>query len=97
MSQLLLLDDADVQQAFAAHLRRLRKQEKLSRDALAERSSVPASTIKRFELTGQISLRQLLLLWQTLDDLKRLYDLTQPPKRDSHRPTSIAEVLKDEL
>ncbi len=41
-----LLDDADVQQAFATHLRRLRKQAKLSRDALAARSGVPASTIK---------------------------------------------------
>ena len=40
-----LLDDADVQQAFATHLRRLRKQAKLSRDALAARSGVPASTI----------------------------------------------------
>ncbi|MEX1057916.1 MAG: helix-turn-helix transcriptional regulator, partial [Natronospirillum sp.] len=88
---------ADVQQAFAAHLRRLRKAEKLSREALAERSSVPASTIKKFELTGQISLRQLLLLWQSLDDLKRLYELAQASKTESRTPTSIAEVLKDEL
>tara|TARA_R110002072_G_scaffold622_9_gene4848 strand:- start:1452 stop:1745 length:294 start_codon:yes stop_codon:yes gene_type:complete len=95
MSQFLLLDDTDVQQAFAAHLRQLREQTKLSREALAQRSSVPASTIKKFELTGQISFRQLLLLWQSLDDLKRLYELTQAPKRDSNLPTSIEEVLKD--
>tara|TARA_R110001592_G_scaffold237577_2_gene496836 strand:+ start:2935 stop:3228 length:294 start_codon:yes stop_codon:yes gene_type:complete len=95
MSQFLLLDDTDVQQAFAAHLRQLREQEKLSREALAERSSVPASTIKKFELTGQISFRQLLLLWQSLDDLKRLYQLTQTPKRDSRLPSSIDEILKD--
>ena len=95
MSQFLLLDDTDVQQAFAAHLRQLREQTKLSREALAQRSSVPASTIKKFELTGHISFRQLLLLWQSLDDLKRLYELTQAPKRDSNLPTSIEEVLKD--
>ena len=95
MSQFLLLDNTDVQQAFAAHLRQLREQTKLSREALAQRSSVPASTIKKFELTGQISFRQLLLLWQSLDDLKRLYELTQAPKRDSNLPTSIEEVLKD--
>lgn len=77
MARFLLLDDTDVQQAFAAHLRRLRETAKLSRDALAERSSVPAPTIKKFELTGKISFRQLLLLWQSLDDLKRLYELTQ--------------------
>ncbi len=73
-----LLDDTDVSQAFATHLRDLRKEAKLSREALAERSCVPASTIKKFELTGQISLRQLLLLWQSLDSLDRLYQLTQP-------------------
>lgn len=95
MARFLLLDESDVQLAFAAHLRQLRETAKLSRDALAQRSSVPASTIKKFELTGQISFRQLLLLWQSLDDLQRLYALTQEPKRDTRLPTSIAEVLKD--
>ncbi|WP_443977641.1 helix-turn-helix domain-containing protein [Vibrio metschnikovii] len=75
-----LLDDTDVSQAYAAYLRELRKQAKLSRAALAERSCVPAATIKKFELTGQISFRQLLLLWQTLDSLDRLYQLTQRTK-----------------
>ena len=92
-----LLDDTDVSQAYAAYLRELRKQAKLSRAALAERSCVPAATIKKFELTGQISFRQLLLLWQTLDSLERLYQLTQPSKERAAVPTSIDEVLKDEF
>jgi hypothetical protein len=92
-----LLDDADVSQAYAAYLRELRQQAKLSRSALAERSCVPAATIKKFELTGQISFRQLLLLWQTLDSLDRLYQLTQPNKERAAIPTSIDEVLKDEF
>ena len=58
----LLIDDTDVSKAFAAHLRGLREQAKLSRDALAQRSCLPAPTIKKFELTGKISFRQLLLL-----------------------------------
>lgn len=96
MPRFFLLDDNDVQRAFAAHLRRRREEEGLSREALAERSTVSASTLKKFELTGKISFRQLLLLWQCLDDLKRLYELTQPPEQDRHRqPTSIEEVLKD--
>ena len=45
MTNFLLLDDADVQRAFAAHLRKLREEAKLSREALAQRSTVPASTI----------------------------------------------------
>lgn len=92
-----LLDDADVSQAFAAYLRELRQQAKLSRTALAERSCVPAATIKKFELTGQVSFRQLLLLWQALDSLDRLYQLTQPDKARATMPTSIDEVLKDEF
>ncbi|WP_459171174.1 helix-turn-helix domain-containing protein, partial [Vibrio parahaemolyticus] len=92
-----LLDDTDVSQAYAAYLRELRKQAKLSRAALAERSCVPAATIKKFELTGQISFRQLLLLWQTLDSLDRLYQLTQPSKERAAIPASIDEVLKDEF
>ncbi|ART82261.1 transcriptional regulator [Oceanisphaera profunda] len=95
MTRFLLIDDTDVQRAFAAHLRALREQAKLSRDALAERSCVPASTIKKFELTGIISFRQLLLIWQCLDDLKRLYELTQTPAPNKSMPTSIEEVLKD--
>lgn len=92
-----LLDDTDVSQAYAAYLRELRKQAKLSRAALAERSCVPAATIKKFELTGQISFRQLLLLWQTLDSLERLYKLTQPNIDRNAAPNSIEEVLKDEF
>ncbi|WP_449560088.1 helix-turn-helix domain-containing protein [Marinomonas mediterranea] len=92
-----LLDDTDVTQAYAAYLRELRQRAKLSRAALAERSCVSAATIKKFELTGQISFRQLLLLWQTLDSLDRLYQLTQPTKERVATPTSIDEVLKDEF
>lgn len=91
------IDDIDVQRAFAVHLRRLRKKAKLSRDALAERSGVPASTIKKFELTGQISFRQLLLLWQSLDDLRRLYVLTRHSPGEASMPSSIDEVLNDDL
>jgi len=94
MSRYLLLDDNDIQQAFAAHLRRLRESQKLSRDALAERSCVPSATIKKFELTGQISFRQLLLLWQSFDDLKRLFELTQSSESRRRMPTTIEEVLE---
>jgi hypothetical protein len=97
MMRLSLLDDTDVSQAFAAHLRSLRKTARLSREALAKRSCVPAATIKKFELTGQISFRQLLLLWQSLDSLDRLHQLTQPGsgKSSAALPTSIEEVLSD--
>ena len=94
MPRYQLLDDVDVRKAFAAHLRGLRRKQGLSRAALADRSGVPSATIKRFELSTEISFRQLLLLWQCLDDLKRFMQLTKEPPR---LPLSIDEVLKDEL
>lgn len=94
MEKYNLLTEGDVQQQFALYLRQLRQTAKLSRRALAERSTVPAPTIKKFETTGQISFRQLLLLWQSLDDLNRLYKLTQAERQQSKAPTSIEEVLQ---
>ena len=42
----LLLSEGDVQLAFAEHLKERRKKAKMSREALAKKSTVPASTIK---------------------------------------------------
>ncbi len=97
MLTLNIVDDKDVQLAFAKHLRMLRKKAKYSRAALADRSTVPAPTIKKFELTGQISFRQLLLLWQSLDDLSRLYEVvsSQSIATQEQQPRTIEEVLKD--
>ena len=58
--------------------------------SLAERSTVPEPTIKKFETTGQISLRQFILLWQCVDELERLAGLCEPAEV---APRSIAEVL----
>ena len=90
MKALSLTTPAEVQRQLAAALRQRRKRRGLSRAALAGLSTVPASTIKRFETTGQISLRQFLLLWQCVDDLAGLAALAaeRPPM-----PRSIEEVL----
>ena len=83
------LTSAQIQREIAGYIRSLRRVQKLSREALAERSAVPAPTIKRFELTGEISFRQLCLLWETLDDLSRLRTLCDAESM----PKSIEEVL----
>ncbi|HGN0303527.1 MAG: hypothetical protein ACLTQE_03495 [Proteus mirabilis] len=45
-----------------------------------------------------ISLRQLLLLWQCLDDLNNLYAVVDPKKANKPRITrTIEEVLQDEF
>ena len=91
MTRLSLVSPADVQEQLSAAIKRQRKALKLSREALAKTSTVPASTIKRFETTGQISLRQFILLWQCVDELERLAALG---KAQEPAPRSIDEVLR---
>ena len=86
----LLTTPADTQRQLAAAVRERRKGRQLSRAGLARASTVPASTIKRFETTGEISLRQFLLLWHCLDGLAGLIALAA--ERPS-APRSIDEVL----
>ncbi|OSQ36450.1 transcriptional regulator [Thalassospira mesophila] len=93
MNQLSLLSAADIQQSLCDTVKRQRKSLKLSRDALAKRSTVPAATIKKFETTGQISLRQFLLLWQSVDDLSRVKALTNTPASTTPPPQNTDEVL----
>jgi len=67
-----LLSPKDVQDQLAADVKRSRVEVKgWKRDTLAEKSGVPASTIKRFERSGEISLRQLLMLVHALGLLDR--------------------------
>jgi len=89
---LSLLSGRDVQEALAGYVQQRRKALKWSRAALAERSTVPASTIKKFETTGQISLRQFLLLWQSVDELQRIQGLTLDAEQKP-APRTLAEVL----
>ncbi len=91
MPLLSLLTATDTQLALAHAIQVKRKQLKWSRQALAERSTVPAATIKKFETSGQISLRQFLLLWQCVDRLEAVMALT---KVSAPTPRTLAEVLR---
>jgi len=88
--KLFLYSAHDVQTHLAEAIQQRRKALRWSRQTLAERSLVPASTIKKFETTGQISLGQFLLLWQSVDDLARIDQLCQLVET---APLSIDEVL----
>ncbi|BCE00275.1 helix-turn-helix domain-containing protein [Marinicellulosiphila megalodicopiae] len=62
----------ELQENLAQFLKKQRKTQNISRRELALTSHVPESTIKRFENTGNISLRQFLMLWNSLDKLDRI-------------------------
>lgn len=67
----------DVQLELKEFLKQERKKQKLSVAKLAERSSVPYSTIRKFESSGNISLRQLLMLSEALGNLTDIHNLTK--------------------
>ncbi|PKG37508.1 helix-turn-helix domain-containing protein [Psychromonas sp. Urea-02u-13] len=92
MNEFSMLSANDVQVSLCEWLITKRKEAKLSRAQLAQLSTVPASTIKKFETTQQISFRQFILLWQSLDELVRLNSLTKK-QAVNIMPSSIAEVL----
>lgn len=88
---LYFYDDVETRRLLTDFLKQQRKKAKLSREQLAEKAQVPASTIRRFETTGHISLKQFLALWLVLDDIGRLVELTQPKPE---MPKTIEEVLR---
>jgi len=66
----------DIQKSLAADAKRIRLQVKQwKRSTLAERSGVPESSIKRFENTGEVSLKSFLKIMFCLDMLDRFHEL----------------------
>ncbi|MEX0445739.1 helix-turn-helix domain-containing protein [Xenorhabdus sp. SGI246] len=82
----------DVQHELKDFIKRQRKQQKITVESLSKRSGVPYSTIRKFERTGNISLRQFLMLMEAIGELSPLHELTKERERE---PTTIAEVLKN--
>ncbi|MCE9680069.1 helix-turn-helix domain-containing protein [Shewanella sp. AS1] len=82
----------DVQIELRDFISQSRKQKKWSVEELSTRSGVPYGTIRKFETTGNISLRQFLMLYEAVGELKKIRTLT---KVESEQPSSIEEVLKN--
>ena len=94
MPRLSLVTAPDIQQQLAASIRLLRKTKKLSRKALSAKSTVPEATIKKFETTGQISLRQFLLLWQYVDNINAFVELVKQTEAQVKYSPSIKHRCK---
>ncbi len=76
-----LLSPYQIKQQIAAHAKERRLRKNYSRKTLEAKSAVPASTIKHFETTGNISLEALLQIALVLDGLNDFAQLfaPQPP------------------
>ena len=65
----------EASKALAERHRILRKQLKMSQEEMAERSGVSLGSLKRFEITGKISLDSLLKLTHLLGRLNEFDNL----------------------
>lgn len=72
---------SELSMVLAKRLTALRLQRAWTRDVLAEESDVNVHSLKRFELTGQISLERLLKLCAALDVLDECKNLLKPRQR----------------
>lgn len=81
----------DKQTKIAMRFRDLRVLKNLKRSTLAERAGVSESAIKRFETSGEISLRSLLMLAHVLDALDDFDLIFIPPAAKS-----LAEIQRRE-
>lgn len=88
---LTLYTSYDLQMELKAFVKSAREKDKLSVKKLAELSGVPYATIRKFESTGNISLRQFLQIVEVVGDLQKLKDLTKPSEPEFK---SIEDVLR---
>ncbi len=83
----VLLTPVETQRLLANRFKSLRLTAGFKRSTIAKRSGVTESSLKRFEESGEISLKNLLLLSHAVDRLQEFGALFQPPEA-----TSIAEL-----
>ena len=87
---LSLLSPFDLQLELAQFIKTTRKFKGYSVQAFSEKTGVPNSTIRKFESTGEISLRQFLMLYAEIGKLTDLQQFTRKPEA----PKSLDEVIK---
>lgn len=86
---LTLVSPFEVQLELSQFVKKNRKQKRLSVKSLAKKSGVPDSTIRKFENSGEISLRQFLMLYGEIGKLSDLQQLT----KKAPTPNSLDEVI----
>ncbi len=78
---------------IAHHAQSKRLSLNLSQQTLAERSGVSYGSLKKFEITGKISLESLVKIALTLGSLDEFDDLFKPKAPENF--ISLDELLKD--
>ena len=83
-----------IMQELKKNFKQKRLQFELTQEGLATRSGVSLGSVKRFESSGEISLKSLLKLAVVLECLNDFIDIASPSIKDI---SSIDELLKTDL
>lgn len=90
MEQLIWETAEELDQKLAQRVRNIRKRRSISQEKLASMSGVSYGSVKRFEMTGKISLLSLTKIAMALDIAGELRDIfTNVPYKD------IQEVINE--
>ena len=90
MRQLVWETAEELDQKLAQQVRNIRKRRSISQEKLASMSGVSYGSVKRFEMTGKISLLSLTKIAMALDIAGELRDIfTNVPYKD------IQEVINE--
>lgn len=90
MRQLVWETAEELNQKLAQRVRNIRKRRSISQEKLASMSGVSYGSVKRFEMTGKISLLSLTKIAMALDIAGELRDIfTNVPYKD------IQEVINE--
>ena len=73
----------EVEKLLADRFKSLRLQARYKRTTLSKRAGVTVASLKRFETTGQVSLKNLLRLAHALDRLPEFTKLLEAPQATS--------------
>ncbi len=78
-----LLTPLETQRLLSSRLKTLRLIAGYKRTTLAQRTGVSESSLKRFETSGEISLKNLLRLSHGLNKLQEFSSLFEPPEAET--------------
>jgi len=74
-----LKSPADTQRMLAGRVRAARVMMRFKQSTLAERAGVALPTLRRFEQTGEVSIKHLMLICHALGRLGEFDNLFKPP------------------
>lgn len=87
-----LITAHDIQMLLCNYIKKVRRENKITAEKLANRTGISVNTIRKFEQNGQLSLRNFIIIYTFLAGDQKLLNLSDSDIPST--PTTIHEVNK---